>query len=97
MVDLIWHYAGDKSVDYNWYSKRILLSGVINSTQLHMLQDKSPDFEDTWHFLEARLQDVASIGMNLGKLRQNLSSFGILLETIGETGRNVLGLPNMRR
>ena len=84
-------------MDYNWYSKRILLSGVVNSTQLHLLQDKSPDYQDTWQFLERRLQDVGTMGMNIGKIRQNLSSFGILLETIGETGRNVLGLPDMRR
>ena len=29
----------------NWYSKRVLLAGVISSTELFMLQDSSPQFK----------------------------------------------------
>ena len=27
LVDTMWYNAGDKSLDYNWYSKRLLLLG----------------------------------------------------------------------
>jgi len=97
VVDLIWHYAGDTSTDYNWYSKRILLSGVINATQLQMIQDKSENFEDTWVFLEQRLKDVATIGMGINNFRKSLEKLNCFAEATVETGRNVGGVPDTRR
>ncbi|KAK9722361.1 Ubiquinone biosynthesis protein coq9, mitochondrial [Basidiobolus ranarum] len=32
LTDDIWYLAGDKSFDFNWYTKRFLLSGVYTST-----------------------------------------------------------------
>jgi len=54
MVDDIWYYAGDKSTDFSWYSKRGILAKTYASTQMVMLQDQSPDFQDTWEFLDRR-------------------------------------------
>ena len=54
MVDDIWHLAGDKSADFNWYTKRGILTKLFISTQLYMIRDQSPDFEDTWKFLDRR-------------------------------------------
>ena len=34
--DLIWELIGDKSEDYNWYSKRAILSAVYASTVLYL-------------------------------------------------------------
>lgn len=42
--DEIWYRAGDTSVDYNWYTKRGLLSQLYILTELFMLQDTSPGF-----------------------------------------------------
>lgn len=52
MVDDVWFYAGDKSADFNWYTKRGILAKVYGATQLAMLSDDSPDFIDTWAFLD---------------------------------------------
>ena len=41
LVDDIWYYAGDKSVDSSWYTKRITLAAVYKSTEFFMLQDNS--------------------------------------------------------
>ena len=54
MVDDIWYYAGDRSTDLNWYTKRATLGKLYASTQLVMLNDTSPDFRDTWDFLDRR-------------------------------------------
>ncbi len=32
MLDEIWYQAGDRSVDFNWYTKRAMLAGVYCST-----------------------------------------------------------------
>uniref|UniRef100_A0A3Q3WWJ6 Ubiquinone biosynthesis protein n=1 Tax=Mola mola TaxID=94237 RepID=A0A3Q3WWJ6_MOLML len=61
MVDDIWYYAGDRSTDMNWYTKRAALTGIYNTTELVMLQDTSPDFQDTWNFLENRIHDVVNM------------------------------------
>lgn len=34
MVDDIWYWAGDRSTDFNWYTKRALLAGIYTSTGL---------------------------------------------------------------
>ncbi|TWW76494.1 DNA-directed RNA polymerase II subunit RPB3 [Takifugu flavidus] len=61
LVDDIWYYAGDRSTDMNWYTKRAALTGIYNTTELVMLQDSSPDFQDTWNFLDNRIQDVVNM------------------------------------
>ena len=32
MVDDIWYCAGDRSTDFNWYTKRALLATIYSST-----------------------------------------------------------------
>ena len=70
MVDDVWYYAGDRSTDLNWYSKRALAATVYASTELFMLTDRSAGCADTWAFLDRRLQDV----MSLGKMANSASS-----------------------
>jgi len=45
----------------NWYTKRAALTGIYNTTELVMLQDSSPDFQDSWTFLDNRIQDVVNM------------------------------------
>ncbi|NXD15495.1 COQ9 protein, partial [Nothocercus nigrocapillus] len=61
MIDDIWHYAGDQSTDFDWYTRRAVLTGIYNTTVLVMMQDSSPDFEDTWRFLENRVADAVNM------------------------------------
>ncbi|KAI8816795.1 COQ9-domain-containing protein [Fimicolochytrium jonesii] len=76
LVDEIWYLAGDRSVDMNWYSKRAMLAGVYTSTEVYMTQDKSPDFQETWKFLDRRLQDVATFGRTTAEV-SNVVQFGL--------------------
>jgi len=69
LVDDIWYAAGDKSADFNWYTKRALLVGVYTATEAFMLTDYSPGYADTWEALDRRLQDVAAIGKLTGKAK----------------------------
>jgi ubiquinone biosynthesis protein COQ9 len=68
-ADLIWWEAGDASTDYNHYSKRILLSGVIASTTLYWMNDAATDFEKTEAFLQNRISDVLKAGGFLAKIK----------------------------
>ena len=40
-VDAIWYAMGDRSTDYNFYTKRALLAGVYSTTLLYWINDKS--------------------------------------------------------
>lgn len=67
---LIWRAAGDTATDYNHYTKRLLLSGVIVSTTLHWLRDDSPGQRRTWAFLDRRIEDALKIGGLAAKFKK---------------------------
>ena len=64
-VDRIWRAAGDRSHDFSFYTKRALLAGVLGTTTLVWLQDRSEGAEVSRAFLRRRLADV----MRIRKLR----------------------------
>lgn len=71
-ADTMWRAAGDRSTDFNYYSKRGLLIGVLSSTSLYWLSDQSDGHEATWGFLDRRIAEVLKIGGSLGKLSKRL-------------------------
>ena len=78
--DLIWELIGDNSEDYNWYSKRAILSGVYASTVLYWLGDNSEGSEETWHFLDRRIEDVmkfetAKVQLKTNKFTKEFNGF----------------------
>ncbi|KAI9892668.1 MAG: Ubiquinone biosynthesis protein coq9, mitochondrial [Vezdaea aestivalis] len=73
LSDEIWFLAGDTSVDTSWYTKRASLSAIYSATELHMTQDKSPQFAETSEFLDRRLHDVQTIGRGLADTGEWLS------------------------
>lgn len=68
-ADRIWDWAGDTATDYNRYTKRGLLSGIIVSTTLAWLDDTDPDMQPTKAFLSRRIENVMTIGKLTGKLK----------------------------
>ena len=69
LVDNIWHACGDTAMDYNWYTKRGLLAGVYAATELFMITDYSPGYEDTWKSLDRRLEDLKRFGSAAAEVR----------------------------
>lgn len=57
-VDRIWRVAGDRSSDFNHYSKRAILLGLYGSTLLVFVDDHSPDLAETRAYLNRRIDDV---------------------------------------
>ena len=69
-VDAVWYAVGDRSTDYNFYTKRALLAGVYGSTVLFWLNDKSPGADATWAFLDRRIADVMRVPKAIGRLEK---------------------------
>lgn len=68
-ADEIWRWAGDRSTDYNFYTKRTLLSGILISSTLAWLDGQGQDEAQLEPFLERRIEDVMKIGKLTGKLK----------------------------
>ena len=45
---------------------------MYKSTELHLVQDESEDFQETWSFMDRRLADVAFFG----SFRKNVRFYG---------------------
>ena len=72
-VDKMWRVAGDNSIDFNYYTKRGLLAGVYSSTVLYWLSDGSEAHQDTWGFLDRRIENVLKIPKIQSAFRARLS------------------------
>lgn len=92
LVDDICYYAGDRSVDLNWYVRRIALAGIYKITEMYMIQDKSPDHEETWKFLKKQLDDAATVYSCIQQSEQASQLTKELSLATFTTARNILGL-----
>ena len=68
-IDLIWFLAGDKSTDFNFYTKRSILAGVYVSTIFNFFKNK--DLDKTIDHLDRKLRDVNKIP----KIKNKFKSF----------------------
>jgi ubiquinone biosynthesis protein COQ9 len=73
-VDTLWRAAGDRSTDFNFYTKRGLLAGVYAATTFYWLDDRTEDAEATAAFLDRRLAEVLAIP----RLRAGIERFNPL-------------------
>ena len=79
-LDRVWRIAGDRSTDYNFYTKRATLGAVYGSTMLAFLDDDTADMQKTRAFLDRRLQDVARVPKAAKPLKVAFSSVGRMLK-----------------
>ena len=60
-VDNIWYLAGDKSTDYNFYTKRFILACVYYSTLIYWLKITDNNLEKTKKFIEKSIKNTSII------------------------------------
>lgn len=70
-ADTIWRGLGDKSTDFNFYTKRAILVGVLGSTMARWFADDEPGEEATKKFLSARIENVMQFEKLKGRLRES--------------------------
>ena len=69
-TDKVWRAFGDKSTDFNYYSKRTMLLAVDASTAACFLGDESEDNIETWEFLDRRIENIMQIEKAKFKFRE---------------------------
>ena len=72
IADEIWFLAGDKSTDYNYYTKRIILMKVYAITFSFFVFDNSKDLERTKKFLDKEISAVLKFGSLKNKLKKSI-------------------------
>jgi len=97
MIDEIWYHAGDMSSDMSWYSKRAAVAALHVSSELFMLQDKSPHFEDTWDFLHRRMKDLEAASTICASIDHAVEDAMNLAGAGFTTAQNILGINNRNR
>ena len=72
IADEIWFLAGDKSTDYNYYTKRIILMNIYAITFSFFVFDNSKDLERTKKFLDKEISAVLKFGNLKNKLKKKI-------------------------
>ena len=83
-VDVMWRSTGDKSTDFNFYTKRATLAAVYSATRLFWLNDESTDAQDSWAFLDRRIDNVMQIEKGKAKFRELQEKLERPLETLAK-------------
>lgn len=81
-ADAIWAGLGDKSTDYNWYTKRMILTGVIGSTVVAWLGTDDPAEVDA--FLANRIENVMQFEKFKGQVIEAAGKFPNPLDLMGK-------------
>lgn len=67
--DEIWYLSGDKSTDFNYYSKRIILMNVYTTSFLFNLKDNSKNFIKTKDLIDKQIDYVLRFGRIKSRLK----------------------------
>ena len=68
--DEIWFLAGDKSLDFNFYSKRFILMSIYLNSFLYSISKKNIDLNSLENFVEKQIKGV----LTFGKLKSKFKS-----------------------
>ncbi|KAJ2080127.1 Ubiquinone biosynthesis protein coq9, mitochondrial [Coemansia sp. RSA 988] len=60
LASQLYYLAGDKSSRIDWYAKRSALAATYLATELYMCEDRSPNSQATWSFLDDRIENMTS-------------------------------------
>eukprot|EP01136_Pigoraptor_vietnamica_P006932 Opistho-1_new@40503 len=97
LVDDVWFHAGDRATDFSWYTKRAALAAIYNATELVMVQDTSPEYQDTWRFLRSRLDDARAVAVVKEELFRGATMAVYGASALLTTLRNVSGFNDKQR
>ena len=81
-ADAIWSALGDKSTDYNWYTKRTILSGVLGSTLVAWLGTDNASEVDA--FLDRRIENVMQFEKLKGQVLEAVSKMPDPMDIFGK-------------
>nr|XP_034831686.1 uncharacterized protein LOC117988626 isoform X2 [Maniola hyperantus] len=94
LVDDICYHTGDRSVDFNWYIRRVGLAGIYKASELFYLTDSSQNSNATRSFVKSRIRDAELIQIAL-----NMNPVTVAPQTLTAafvTAKNMLGINSLK-
>jgi ubiquinone biosynthesis protein COQ9 len=85
-VDRMWRAVGDTSTDFNFYTKRAILSGVYSATLMRWFTDHSQDEAETHAFLDARIENVMQFEKFKAQVKARTKDLPSLSDILGRFG-----------
>jgi ubiquinone biosynthesis protein COQ9 len=82
-VDRMWRAVGDTSTDFNFYTKRAILSGVYSATLMRWFTDQSEAEAETHAFLDARIENVMQFEKFKAQLKERTAGLPSLSDILG--------------
>jgi ubiquinone biosynthesis protein COQ9 len=76
-ADLMWRLAGDTATDYNYYTKRAILSGIYAATLAVFVGDESEGKAETRAFLDRRIEGVMRFEKAKARLLKPRDGFSV--------------------
>jgi ubiquinone biosynthesis protein COQ9 len=81
-ADAIWSALGDKSTDFNWYTKRTILSGLLGSTLAAWIgSDDEAEVDD---FLDRRIENVMQFEKLKGQVKDAFAKMPDPMDLFGQ-------------
>lgn len=93
MVDEALYRIGDGSTSVDWYMKRTGLVTIYAAAEMHMLNDQSEEFVDTYWFLERRLNEASGALANMQSGGQMLNALSIAAQSLASAIPSILNSP----
>ncbi|XP_045450806.1 ubiquinone biosynthesis protein COQ9, mitochondrial [Melitaea cinxia] len=94
LVDDICYHTGDRSVNFNWYIRRVGLAGIYKASELFYLTDSSQNNSGTRSFVKSRIRDAELIQIAL-----NVNPVAVAPQTLTAafvTAKNMLGMNSLK-
>ncbi|CAK1556175.1 unnamed protein product [Leptosia nina] len=94
LVDDICYHTGDRSVDFNWYIRRVGLAGIYKASELFYLTDSSESNSATRNFVKSRIRDAELIQTAL-----NMNPVAVAPQSLTAafvTAKNMLGINTLK-
>lgn len=89
LVDDICYHTGDRSVDFNWYIRRVGLAGIYKASELFYLTDASQNCTGTRSFVKSRIRDAELIQIAL-----NMNAVAVAPQTLTAAFVTVIKIPS---
>ena len=74
-VDYIWKLIGDKSADYNFYTKRAILASIYSLAIAIWVSENSKDLNKTFNFLNKSIMNMNVVTDVKKKIKETIKQF----------------------
>ena len=90
-IDQIWYVAGDRSMDYKWYTRRAGLVPGYCATELYLLSDESKNYNESWEFLDWHVNSVFSgVAFQANEGGDNQQQAASMMDTMSVAGKGAV-------